>query len=150
VIASPNNNPIFATIEQVQQMINNSSLHQKAFKVFDNNGNELGISFSGTEVIYIESQDRFVNIHNNAIFPHYNLYFGSSDCTGQPLMPTSVLTQAGLSDVVGGQINQFFTFNRSLQMVLTRKSVEGKLERVDLTQEGKDHAKATTNLYARI
>jgi hypothetical protein len=35
-------------------------------------------------------------------------------------------------------------------LVLTQKSVEGKLERVDLTQEGKDHAQGTTNLYERI
>ena len=37
-----------------------------------------------------------------------------------------------------------------IPLVLTRKSVEGQLERVDLTQEGKDHAKGTTNLYERI
>ncbi len=35
-------------------------------------------------------------------------------------------------------------------MVLTQNSVEGKLERVDPTQEGKDHAKGTANLYERI
>jgi hypothetical protein len=35
-------------------------------------------------------------------------------------------------------------------MVLTQKSVEGKLERVDPTQKGQDHAKATATLYARI
>jgi len=35
-------------------------------------------------------------------------------------------------------------------MVLTQKNVEGKLEGVDPTQEGKDHAKDPTNLYERI
>ena len=34
--------------------------------------------------------------------------------------------------------------------VLTQKNVEGKLEEVDPTQEGKDHAKDPTNLYERI
>ena len=36
------------------------------------------------------------------------------------------------------------------KLVLTQKNVEGKLEEVDLTQEGKDHAKDPTNLYERI
>jgi hypothetical protein len=35
-------------------------------------------------------------------------------------------------------------------VVLTQKSVEGKLEGVDPTQEGKDHAQEPTNLYERI
>ena len=35
-------------------------------------------------------------------------------------------------------------------VVLTQKNVEGKLEGVDPTQEGKDHAKDPTNLYERI
>jgi hypothetical protein len=35
-------------------------------------------------------------------------------------------------------------------VVLTQKNVEGKLEEVDPTQEGKDHAKDPTNLYERI
>jgi len=37
-----------------------------------------------------------------------------------------------------------------LEVVLTQKSVEGKLEGVDPKQEGKDHAQEPTNLYARI
>jgi hypothetical protein len=41
-------------------------------------------------------------------------------------------------------------FRPVIKVVLTQKSVEGKLERADLTQEGKDHAKATANLYKRI
>jgi len=36
------------------------------------------------------------------------------------------------------------------KVVLTQKNVEGKLEGVDPTQEGKDHAKDPTNLYERI
>jgi hypothetical protein len=39
---------------------------------------------------------------------------------------------------------------RTSLLVLTQNSVEGKLERVDLTQEGKDHARGTANLYERI
>jgi hypothetical protein len=35
-------------------------------------------------------------------------------------------------------------------VVLTQKNVEGKLEGVDPTQEGKDHAKDPTNLYESI
>ena len=35
-------------------------------------------------------------------------------------------------------------------LVLTQKCGEGKLEKVDLNQEGKDHAKGATNLYERI
>jgi hypothetical protein len=35
-------------------------------------------------------------------------------------------------------------------LVLTQKNVEGKLEGVDPTQEGKDHAKDPTNLYESI
>ncbi len=44
----------------------------------------------------------------------------------------------------------FIPFPEGQGVVLTQKSVEGKLERVDLTQEGKDHAKGTANLYERI
>jgi hypothetical protein len=40
--------------------------------------------------------------------------------------------------------------DKELIVVLTQKSVEGKLEGVNLTQEGKDHAKGTANLYERI
>jgi hypothetical protein len=36
------------------------------------------------------------------------------------------------------------------EVVLTQKNVEGKLEEVDPTQEGKDHAKDPTNLYQRM
>jgi hypothetical protein len=33
---------------------------------------------------------------------------------------------------------------------LIQKNVEGKLEGMDPTQEGKDHAKDSTNLYERV
>ena len=39
---------------------------------------------------------------------------------------------------------------RALTVVLTQKNVEGKLEGVDPTQEGKDHAKDPTNIYERV
>jgi len=39
---------------------------------------------------------------------------------------------------------------RWIYLVLTQKNVEGKLEEVDPTQEGKDHAKDPTNIYERI
>src|SRR6266516_7715577 len=38
----------------------------------------------------------------------------------------------------------------SFFLVLTQKSREGKLERVDFHRKGKDHAKDATNIYAGI
>jgi hypothetical protein len=37
-----------------------------------------------------------------------------------------------------------------VMLVLTRRSEGGKLERVNLTQRGKDHAKDATNIYEGI
>jgi hypothetical protein len=38
----------------------------------------------------------------------------------------------------------------SINVVLTQKDVEGKLEGVDLQRKGKDHAKDTEDIYERI
>jgi hypothetical protein len=39
---------------------------------------------------------------------------------------------------------------RATKLVLTQRSGKGKLERVNLTRKGKDHAKEATNIYEGI
>jgi hypothetical protein len=114
VNASPSKNPIFATIEQVQQMINSSSLHPKTFKVFDKNDTELGIYVTGTGHnirIYVESLNKFVDIEYKLISPCSNLYFQSNNCTGTSLMQTGGSETEFIPDVVGGEINEHYTFD---------------------------------------
>src|SRR6266540_3041297 len=127
VFAAPSNNPVFATIEQVQQMINNAlspltarlnnhegriatlesnltvtpspspsitpsptPIVSKSIKVFDASNQELGIFINGDPderamALFIEDLQKAVHIdtRNGNVGMWTNVYFTSSDCTGQ-------------------------------------------------------------------
>jgi hypothetical protein len=89
--AAPSKNPIFATIEQVQQMINNAVQNPKTLRVFDNNGQELGILVDreGTNTeVFIEQYNRFLILERTTVTgmsfsDSIGAEFESNNCTGQ-------------------------------------------------------------------
>lgn len=100
VKASPSSNPIFATIEQVQQMITDalapiqqrltaleSKTSLKVLRVYDNNGVELGRYWAGGNddfVVLVESLGLFMPIHDGHIGDSgITEFFESIDCSGQ-------------------------------------------------------------------
>ncbi len=121
VKASPLNNPIFATIEQVQQMINNATFHQKELRVYDNNNNELGLYMQGdfdNLLIFVESVGKIVQVQGSSIIPQDNFWFVSNDCTGTPLVQTALP-----SDHVLTVNHQFYIVNTDTVVARTTNSV---------------------------
>jgi hypothetical protein len=118
VFAAPSNNPVFATIEQVQQMISNATFHQKEFRVYDNNNQELGIFIEGYgpyPLFYIESQNK-VTTPDRLVVNEGDLRFVSANCTGTPL--NEHIPSDWLGDIIRLN-NQFYLVDKTDTVVAT-------------------------------
>src|SRR6266568_3846521 len=121
VKASPSNNPIFATIEQVQQMINNANNNPKTLKVFDTNGHELGLyvgGFNNPTMIFIQSLNRVYNIPeiqgNGASQSQVAPFFTSTDCSGTPYSSLPGNLNSAVNEVYRYVPGYYYIFTRNV------------------------------------
>lgn len=120
--ATPNNNPIFATIEQVQQMINNAIQHPKAIKVFDKNNQELGIFIENQEysryIIFLPNFNRYLKFeitedNNIKYLNNIGDLYETTDCSGSPYIGIPNYQRSWIDNEIFHFFNRYFILEKT-------------------------------------